>query len=204
MSSCPVARALEAGVEFYDALEEEFFSLEDDKLLLKWFTVQNLPESVRDWTFDLVKRNMEAMYRQAKCGWSDEEKWEEMFDDETNRFLVVFDQLNNAPVGFIMLQFCYEEDANEEEVAVVYCMEIQIEKEWRGKRIGQFLMSQLEKVGKKWNMTKSMLTVFITNQPAYRFYIQLGYKPDEVSPSQILSRSEAQKYDYEIMSKYLG
>ncbi|KAK9763203.1 hypothetical protein K7432_010350 [Basidiobolus ranarum] len=146
---------------------------------------------------------MEVMYRQAKCGWSDEEKWQEMFEDDTNRFLIVFEELTNTPVGFIMFQFCYEEDIKEELVAVVYCMEIQIEKDWRGKRIGQFLMQQLESVGKQWLMVKSMLTVFIANQPAYRFYIQLGYKPDEVSPSQMLSRLEARKYDYEIMSKRL-
>ncbi|KAK9763205.1 hypothetical protein K7432_010350 [Basidiobolus ranarum] len=140
---------------------------------------------------------MEVMYRQAKCGWSDEEKWQEMFEDDTNRFLIVFEELTNTPVGFIMFQFCYEEDIKEELVAVVYCMEIQIEKDWRGKRIGQFLMQQLESVGKQWLMVKSMLTVFIgnskkqwificgtcrcththtclANQPAYRFYIQLG------------------------------
>ncbi|KAJ3322426.1 N-alpha-acetyltransferase 40 [Blyttiomyces sp. JEL0837] len=82
-------------------------------------------------------------------------------------------------------------------------MELQLEVEVRGRKLGAFMMNYLEMGGRIFGMRKSMLTVFKQNERAFKFYKTLGYEVDGISPGRVFSERRAARYSYEIMSKEL-
>jgi len=77
---------------------------------------------------------------------------------------------------------------------------LQIGKLYQGHRLGELLMGMLFSVAAKSQMRKVMLTVFLSNEDARRFYKRLGYVSDSISPSQG-EDGEHTTADYDIMSK---
>lgn len=102
-------------------------------------------------------------------------------------------------LGFLSCMVTYE-DGKE----VIYCYEIHLSPEARGKGVGKLLMSQMEDIGKLVGLEKVMLTVFKSNTVARRFYEKGGYGVDEYSPQpRRLRNGTIKEFDYLILSKRL-
>ncbi|XP_074662862.1 uncharacterized protein LOC141915278 [Tubulanus polymorphus] len=143
------------------------------------------------WAFKLLKDNMQSLYEDSEWGWKDKEKYEEMTEDKA-WYLIA--RSEDKPVGFVHFRFDLEEGDE-----VLYCYEIQLEKSFRGKGLGKFLMLILELLAHKTQMKKVMLTTFKHNPDGLKFFKEkLNYKVDEISPEDFV-------YDiactYEILSK---
>ncbi|KAK4704186.1 hypothetical protein P7C70_g2026, partial [Phenoliferia sp. Uapishka_3] len=110
---------------------------------------------------------LKISYKASAAGYDREEKREELFHPDS-RFIILRDDMVPVPVGmggegmvgFAMFRFDTEETAGDRHAEVLYCYEVQVEKESRGKGIGTVLVNVMEKLGKAWGMEKVMLTVF--------------------------------------------
>lgn len=102
-------------------------------------------------------------------------------------------------LGFLSFMVTYE-DGKE----VVYCYEIHLSSEARGKGLGRLLISRMEDIGKAVGLEKAMLTVFKSNTVARAFYEKGGYGVDENSPQpRRLRNGTIKEVDYLILSKML-
>lgn len=69
--------------------------------------VTELEEPVKQWIFNLTKRNMQAKYEQCVWGWSDSEKLEEMMDDAA--WYLIAQSVDGALLGFSHFRFDLED-----------------------------------------------------------------------------------------------
>ena len=142
------------------------------------YVVDQLPDRLRRWCFDLTKRNMEAMYERT-WGWSNPEKRRELAHSDA-RFIVAFRGFRvRVPLGFVHFRFEVE-DSDGTPVAYVY--ELQVEDDARGRGVGRALMARVESIAENTRMARTMLTVLKTNAAAARFYERLGYVEDRDTP----------------------
>lgn len=101
--------------------------------------------------------------------------------------------------GFCSFMLTYEDGCE-----VVYCYEVHLAPQARGLGIGKLLMGLVEGVGREVGVEKAMLTVFVENQGARRFYEGLGYEVDDYSPpARRLRGGVVKKPTYVILSKRL-
>ncbi|KJE96465.1 hypothetical protein CAOG_06788 [Capsaspora owczarzaki ATCC 30864] len=164
-------------------------------------TIRSLTSAVDDFRTctALLKR-----YNASSWGWSDQRKRTELKED-TARFLLARSQssADGAPgqlVAFVHFRFDFESTADEAQIPVIYCYEIQLSEPVQRKGLGKFMMQIIELIGIQEKMLKSMLTVFQANTSAIKFYRTiLNYEIDEISPSQC----DDDEADYEILSKRL-
>jgi GNAT superfamily N-acetyltransferase len=78
--------------------------------------------------------------------------------------------------------------------------DMQVCESHRGQKLGGILMNMLQAIATKSHMRKIMLTVFLANQGARRFYERLGYKSDLISPVLDNDGEDDTPADYDIMS----
>ena len=129
---------------------------DDASTSTRGYVVDQLPDRLRRWCFDLTKRNMEAMYTRT-WGWSNPEKRRELAHSDA-RFLVAFkhkhphrnnddaaDDDDDTPIGFVHFRFEVE-DSDGSPVAYVY--ELQVEDEMKGRGVGTALMAAVESIAK--------------------------------------------------------
>ena len=88
----------------------------------------------------------------------------------------------------------------EEDVAVLYVYELQVDEKAQRKGLGKFLMMLCEALAKKASVSGVMLTVQKSNQGALTFYTGAKYDVSLISPSKC-DPWGADEYDYEIMNK---
>lgn len=158
--------------------------------------LQDMPTEDINWAFDLTKHNMQLLYENSSWGWNDKKKKEEMTEDKS-RYLIARAESGKA-VGFSHFRFDLEEGDE-----VLYCYEIQVESEARGKGLGKFLMLILEMMAHRAQMKKVMLTVFKENERAQNFFIKImKFQTDETSPA-IWDPMNSEDYCYDILSKTL-
>ena len=163
---------------------------DDASTSTRGYVVDQLPDRLRRWCFDLTKRNMEAMYTRT-WGWSNPEKRRELAHSDA-RFLVAFkhkhphrndddaaDDDDDTPIGFVHFRFEVE-DSDGSPVAYVY--ELQVEDEMKGRGVGTALMAAVESIAKHTEMTRTALTVLKTNKGASLFYERRGYVKDPDTP----------------------
>ncbi|KAJ9578561.1 hypothetical protein L9F63_005211 [Diploptera punctata] len=150
----------------------------------------SLDSETIDWILDLEKRNMKALYEQCDWGWNDKLKKEEMTDERA--WYLIARQPDSKPVAFS--HFRFDMDYGDE---VLYCYELQLEKEVRRKGLGKFMLQVLELIGFTANMKKVILTVLKHNPGVKEFFIALKYSIDETSPEDNM----IEQYPYEILSK---
>lgn len=163
---------------------------DDASTSTRGYVVDQLPDRLRRWCFDLTKRNMEAMYTRT-WGWSNPEKRRELAHSDA-RFLVAFkhkqphrndddaaDDDDDTPIGFVHFRFEVE-DSDGSPVAYVY--ELQVEDEMKGRGVGTALMAAVESIAKHAEMTRTALTVLKTNKGAGLFYERRGYVKDPDTP----------------------
>lgn len=153
-------------------------SSSDGPSATRGYVVDQLPDRLRRWCFDLTKRNMEAMYERT-WGWSNPEKRRELAHSDA-RFIVAFrGDDDDGPMGFVHFRFEVE-DSDGTPVAYVY--ELQVEDDARGRGVGRALMARVESIAENTRMARTMLTVLKTNAAAARFYERLGYVEDRDTP----------------------
>ena len=104
-----------------------------------------------------------------------------------------------AVEAFLSFMLTYE-DGHE----VIYCYEVHLPPSLRGCGLGGHLMRMMEGIGMKVGVEKAMLTVFVANEAAIRFYSGLEYQEDEYSPKpRTLRNGVIKRADYVILSKSL-
>lgn len=103
-------------------------------------------------------------------------------------------------IGFLSFMLT-REDGYE----VIYCYEIHLQSELRGIGAGKTLMGFMEMVGRRAEVAKAMLTVFVENKGALKFYEKLGYETDEFTPApRTLRNGVMTNSSYLILSKSLS
>ncbi|KAK7065377.1 N-alpha-acetyltransferase 40 [Halocaridina rubra] len=154
--------------------------------------VKDLTPEVLEWAIDLCQKNMKPFYEKSSQGWHGNEKREEMTEDEA-WYLIAYDTLrSDKPAGFS--HFRFDMDYGDE---VLYCYELQLEEEYRGKGLGRFMMQVLELMAFSNQMLKVILTVFKHNPRGFEFFKKCRYEIDETSPED----SFEETFDYHIISK---
>lgn len=153
--------------------------------------------------FRLVERTSSAAYRASSGGWSAVKKRKEM-ELLDIRFLLLKSVERNCRTGSVkgFLSFMI---TIEDEHEVVYVYELHLRKEMQGRGVGKWMMRQVEKIGRRAGVEKTMLSVFRSNEGARRFYEGLGYGVDEFSPGpRRLRGGRVMEPEYFILSKGLG
>ena len=150
--------------------------------------------------FNLIETTSSADYANSGTGWSPIKKRREMRLPDLRYLLLK--RGNTVPgdslvEGFLSFMVTYE-DGHE----VIYCYEIHLTQDLQGCGIGKRLMRIVEEVGHKIGLKKVMLTVFVCNRQALKFYERLGYDEDDYSPEpRKLRGGVIKKPDYMILSK---
>ncbi|KAI4120908.1 MAG: hypothetical protein LQ338_006681 [Usnochroma carphineum] len=155
-----------------------------------------------DECFNLIASTSANAYAASSIGWSPTKKRKEMKLPDL-RYLLLVDRgvqpAHGRVEGFLSFMLTYE-DGHE----VVYCYELHLASRLQRQGLGKHLMSLMEHVGNNAGVEKSMLTIFVGNGAAMRFYEQLGYSEDEYSPEPRKMRNGTIKMPtYKILSKSL-
>lgn len=158
--------------------------------------------------FELIKATSYDDYKASSIGWSRRRKMKEMRLPDLRYLLIKKGGLAEADstikyasdlMGFLSFMLTYEDGYE-----AVYCYEIHIQSELRGSGAGKSLMGIMEMVGRRAEVAKAMLTVFVENKGAMKFYEKLGYEKDEFSPAPRRLRNGVIKNPtYLILSKSL-
>tara|TARA_B110001452_G_C15178849_1_gene409493 strand:+ start:410 stop:1162 length:753 start_codon:yes stop_codon:yes gene_type:complete len=137
---------------------------------LEWLSGPALSDDDVVFCAELLAANMKAHYKAAGWGWSDAAKKRALRDDQTRLLMIrsspkatdadewVFvedperdeatgDEPQAANLGFVMMQFCMEDDR-----PVLYLLELQLAEPARGKGLGKALMLLLEQIASKHRM----------------------------------------------------
>jgi ribosomal protein S18 acetylase RimI-like enzyme len=165
-------------------------------------TADTIPEPDFEACFALIEQTSSNDYTSSSIGWSPIKKRKEMRLPDM-RYLLLRRQETSpterrTPVrGFGSFMTTYE-DGKE----VLYCYEIHLHPSLQGQGVGGQLMAFVEEIGRRIGLEKVMLTVFMANEPAVRFYEKLGYVVDEFSPQpRKLRNGRVKEADYLILSK---
>ncbi|KAI4267325.1 MAG: hypothetical protein L6R38_008302 [Xanthoria sp. 2 TBL-2021] len=147
--------------------------------------------------FDLIASSSANAYATSSIGWSPVNKRKEMKLPDL-RYLLLKDATKQIH-GFLSSMLTYE-DGRE----VVYCYELHLSPAVQRQGLGKHLMSLMETIGMNAEVEKSMLTVFVENDTALKFYGGLGYSKDDYSPEPRKMRNGTVKMPtYVILSKSL-
>lgn len=148
--------------------------------------------------FDLIASTSASTYAASSTGWHPRKKRKEMRLPDLRYFLVKRTP-DSPPEGFLSFMLTYE-DGKE----VTYVYEVHFVTTLRQGGLGKLLMYLVEEVGRKVGVEKTMLTAFMANEGARRFYERLGYDVDEFSPEEKKLRGGIVIVpDYVIVSKSL-
>lgn len=166
-------------------------------------TNDTIDEDDFERSFRLVERTSSAAYRASSGGWSAVKKRKEM-ELLDMRFLLLKSVEHNCRTGsvrsFLSFMITVEDDRE-----VVYVYELHLRKEMRGRGVGKWMMKQVEKIGRRAGVEKTMLSVFRSNEGGRRFYEGLGYGVDDISPGpRRLRGGRVMEPEYSILSKGLG
>ena len=183
------------------------------------YSASTISSSDLEACLDLIELTSSEAYAASGAGWSRPKKRKEMKLPDM-KYLIIRagpsatstgpdadrgdepksgPRKGNAVLGFLSFMVTYEDG-----VEVVYCYEIHLAAEARGRGLGGLLMGRMEEVGKRVGLKKAMLTVFKSNVVACEFYFRGGYVVDEYSPRpRRLRNGTVKEYDYMILSKKL-
>merc|ERR1712060_967312 len=171
-------------------LPKPFSVFNKNGLDLKLETVRapEVPEETKVWAFDLVKTTMKPLYdaaygddpdMEAEFGWKEKDKKEEMWSDHAWYLLARTEE--GKAVAFS--HFRYDMDYDDE---VVYCYEIQVEKGFRRKGLGRFML-------------KVLATIFKKDVPQAEFFKKaLKFEMDETSFVDTVN----EQFEYEILCRF--
>ncbi|KAI5754593.1 hypothetical protein M8J77_009820 [Diaphorina citri] len=162
-------------------------------LVIEYKKSTDLDAETKKWVWELEEKNMKHSYEVCDIGWDPQGKHSEMFDDRAC-YLVAKNGSSSTPVAFS--HFRFDVDFGE---PVLYCYELQLEKQVQRKGLGKFMMQVLELMAFKNNMSKVVLTTFKHNPDGLNFFYSLNYTVDDTSPEDDNGSSES--FCYFILSK---
>lgn len=162
-------------------------------LTIEYKKSTDLSDVEKKWILDLEERNMKTLYENCESGWDLKSKREEMMDDRACYLLARHVNTENY---MAFSHFRFDIDFSE---PVLYCYELQLEKEVQRKGLGKFLIQALELMAFKNNMKKVVLTTFKHNTEGLNFFHSLNYTTDETSP--VDENGSCEDYHYFILSK---
>ena len=160
----------------------------------------NLDEKTLDWAFETVKTSMKPLYDEAckndpdpnyeaEYGWREDGKRNEMREDLA--WFLLAKTKEGTPVAFAHFRYNMHFDED-----VLYCYDLQVEKDYRRKGLGHFMMKVLEMLMLKADMLKLMCTVFKIDKSGVEFFkTDLRFGTDETTLLE-------QQFQYEIISRY--
>lgn len=164
----------------------------------------------RESCLNIVEQTSSVAYKASTIGWHRPSKRIEMADKDMMYLLVrtgdgnpiAFTQrgLFTDIVAFISFKIDYDDPPNEHR-QVVYIYEVHIAEEFRGQGLGRWLMFTVEAMAQSVTISKTMLTVFRSNDGAIKAYEKMGYTKDQCSPPDRIVRRRVIESDYMIMSK---
>ena len=169
-------------------------------LSLETVRASDLDEQTLAWAFNTVKYSMKPLYDEARendpdsyyeaeYGWRECEKMNELREDMAWFLLVRTEE--GSPVAFS--HFRYNMHFDDE---VLYCYDLQVERAYRRKGLGRFMMKVLEMLMIKSDMLKLMCTIFKNDKPEIEFFkTALKFEMDETN---MLDKN----FQYEILSRY--
>ncbi|KAL3315167.1 N-alpha-acetyltransferase 40 [Cichlidogyrus casuarinus] len=138
---------------------------------------------------DLMRANMKTLYEKSSWGWNELEKQAEIFSDKS--WILSCYVKGDELAAFSHFRYVIEDDR-----AVLYIYEIQVNSLYQGKCIGRNLLRLLESLATKTSMNRLLLTTFKSNKKAQQFFEKFGFSLDYTDPSKF-----NEKQDYLIMSK---
>ncbi|ATY58956.1 Acyl-N-acyltransferase [Cordyceps militaris] len=210
-------RAVEAALGAANALSNEAFVSEylkpDEASWPRWThpatrqdyalslrSPQDMTEAELAACFALVERTSAADYRRAAAGWHPLAKRAEMRSPGLRYVLV---RRRHAASSGEIRAFASFMPTWEDEFAVVYCYEIHLQPELERTGLGGLLMGHVtaaaDRIGG--GLDKTMLTCFVSNAHARRFYERLGFRVDASSPRPRRLRDRLLEPDYVILSR---
>jgi len=187
---------------------------------LQHFTSSFLPEDLLTSCFNLIEQTSSAAYKASSKGWSPADKKAEMRDKDMQYLLLLReaqaefrDCMHPVPPppvhelqGFLSYMLTTDNG-----IPVIYVYEVHLQPTAQGQGLGKALMACVDAIGRHESMKKAMLTVFVSNVKAIKFYECLGYtKWDEESIPRTKKRLRSRvveperKPSYIIMAKDLG
>ncbi|KAH8731541.1 acyl-CoA N-acyltransferase [Phaeosphaeriaceae sp. PMI808] len=107
---------------------------------------------------------------------------------------------NGSILGFTSFMFTYDDPPHQHR-EVVYMYEIHLQASLRGRGLGSRLVNFIDHAAHHCGISKTMLTVFKSNEGAQGLYKKLGYEKDACSPKDRVVRRRVIEADYVIMSK---
>jgi ribosomal protein S18 acetylase RimI-like enzyme len=173
---------------------------------LDTYSAATISDTDLEACLDLIELTSGSAYAASGGGWSRPAKRKEMKLPDM-KYLILRGPSDAADgpgsqsvvLGFLSFMVTYE-DGKE----VVYCYEIHLSENARGKGLGKLLMGKMEEIGRRIGLEKTMLTVFKSNEMAREFYHRNGYVLDEYSPKpRRLRNGTVKEFGYEILSKQL-
>ncbi|KAK5634855.1 hypothetical protein RRF57_010568 [Xylaria bambusicola] len=166
------------------------------KYSLSLMSARRLSSDDFNTCYHLIEETSRADYEASTTGWKSVKKIAEMKSPELRYILVKNEE--GVVRGFTSLMPTYEEGE-----PVVYCYEIHLASELQRTGLGRLLMSFLESVASHTPpIKKIMLTCFLSNKGALRFYESAGFTKDPISPVPKKLRYGREFIpDYAIMSK---
>jgi len=170
-------------------------------LKLETTRAPELDEKFHDWAYKCIETTMKPLYDAAykdhpdyeeEFGWKTKEKKKELKEDQA-WYLIARTEEGTA-VAFV--HFRFDMDYDDE---VLYCYEVQVEKAYRRKGLGRFMMKLLEMLAIKNDMLKIMVTIFKKDLPEVAFFREsLKFEMDETS----FVDTVHEQFEYEILSRY--
>jgi len=165
-------------------------------LKLETTRAPEVDEKTLVWAFNMVESSMKPLYDASHSddpdGWNGKEKKIEMREVE-NWYLIARNPEGTA-VAFATFRYDMEYDDE-----VIYCYEIQVEKSFRRKGLGRFMMKLLEMLAIKADMLKLMVTIFKNDKPQVDFFkTALKFSKDETN----LGDTSEEQFEYEILCRY--
>jgi len=161
--------------------------------------------------FHLIEETSRADYESSKFGWHPRRKRKEMLEPEMKYLLVRrkgtestierrkdCGDLDTSILGFLSFMVDYDSSPP---VPVLYIYEIHLAESLRGLGLGNHLMHIADLLAENMGLAKVMLTCFLCNKKAYRFYTDHGFLKDACSPEDRKTRNKVVAVDYAILSK---
>ncbi|KAK1811586.1 hypothetical protein LTR12_014025 [Friedmanniomyces endolithicus] len=165
-------------------------------------SAQGLKPDELSQCFALVEQTSKQDYETSSWGWHPKRKLREMRDPEM-RYLLVSHNGDSSSIGDCVegfLSFMITHDSHPP-VPVLYIYEIHLVESLRRVGLGAHLMQLAEEIARRGGLRKVMLTCFLSNVKARRFYEKRGFTRDICSPDDRQTRERVVQIDYVIMSK---
>ncbi|VUC29663.1 unnamed protein product [Clonostachys rosea] len=173
----------------------------EKKYTLNLRGVARLTDEELETCYNLIEKTSGEDYRNSSSGWHPVAKRKEMRSPGLRYILIQADlgegNDDSGIRGFMSIMPTVE---NAEPVVYVY--EVHLETELQGTRLGRLLMEYVRVIAENIpSVEKVMLTCFVSNERARRFYGKMGFDLDESSPrDRKLRGGKVVTSDYVILS----